>query len=81
MWEPIATAPKDGTPVLLGQVLHGIDDGYQQLDAESAHTLCVGFYSQQGWLTFCCKPDSCPVFMIPTHWLPIPKVTMTAESL
>lgn len=79
MWEPITTAPKDGRPVLLGCALGGPEQGREEVTTESSHTLCVGYFADDVWRTYCCMPDSRPVFMKPTHWLPLPKVSLVAE--
>ncbi len=81
MWQPIATAPADGSPVILG---HGLSDpwtGEWIIDTTSSHTLCIAHYSDGEWRTFCCHPDSCPVFMTPTHWMPLPDACITVKPL
>jgi len=71
-WRPIATAPRDGNSVLLRNVVTG-PDGHGPLDTDSSRTCCVGHFADGAWRTFCCKPDSCPVWATPTHWMPLPK--------
>lgn len=63
-WQPIDTAPKDGTRVLL----------YDRFCREPEHARFVGFWAQDArdstW-----KWWSCPGAFIrrPTHWHPLPE--------
>ena len=55
-WQPIETAPKDGTEVLLCEPLSG---GY--------HFIVVGaFWRQLDWITGGGRQVD------PTHWMPLP---------
>ncbi len=56
-WQPIATAPRDGTDILLG---------FRRRRAVVAH----GFESVHGWYF---SDDDDLVVHEPTHWMPIPK--------
>lgn len=60
-WQPIETAPKDGTDVLLWVV-----DG-----ARGWASLEVGFYEHDEWFA----PDYRPIELYAyraTHWMPLP---------
>lgn len=82
-WQPIETAPRDGTPLLLyvpgcnswnrkrgmPDIMTGIwDDGYSQMDA--------GWYGDLGDIdhgyesTGACFEH---IRLSPTHWMPLPK--------
>lgn len=60
-WQPIETAPKDGTSILLfieGQVIEG-----QWGDWEDWSVACVSSHG-----CGCCSSDN----EAPTHWMPLP---------
>jgi len=57
-WQPIETAPRDGTTVLLWLV-----DGQMMIDGEYA---IQGFHSARAWRT------EFHVTAEPTHWQPLP---------
>lgn len=61
-WQPIETAPKDGTPVLLftGE---GILEAYY-LYGEWNQSACHSTYEGAGGVVISCKP---------THWMPLPE--------
>lgn len=62
-WQPIETAPCDGTPVLL----------FARAKRATASVICVGWHnSYSGWLEFCFSPNS-PCGIVPTHWQPLPE--------
>lgn len=68
-WQPIETAPKDGTEILLFELLRGeesmIRAGYWEDQGESIHD--VG--EAAGWSI----ADSGYIGEIrPTHWMPLP---------
>jgi hypothetical protein len=73
-WEPVETAPKDGTDVLLmymhidTQVVHnGFWIGASDTDDESE----IGWWSYDYSEVTRIKLDD---WMTPTHWLPLPKL-------
>lgn len=80
-WQPIETAPKDGTHILLYSA--GASEDKQ----------CVGhFYKlhltrsqrQQGltdWEGFLCVPDGTAVRSEPTHWQPLPEAPTHVGSI
>lgn len=62
-WLPIATAPKDGTEVLLGRFAPGQEyDGRVRVDWW--RTRMRGGYTGFGHFN--------PTYWPPTHWMPIP---------
>jgi hypothetical protein len=62
-WQPISTAPKDGT-LFLAFLAEPFEFGGQQI--------CVGTFDadMEDWI--CDAPDGGWAFISPTHWVPIP---------
>jgi len=56
-WQPIDTAPKDGTRVLLYDPYNGVGDGY---------------YCNIRWWHYECGDDWYSEEWNPTHWMPLP---------
>lgn len=71
-WQPIATAPRDETDVLLAGTLYG----------RYRPPIVAGWFDKftddPGWYTHD-DPDS-EVNMVPTHWMPLPALP-TPEAL
>lgn len=68
-WQPIETAPKDGTHIL----------GYADTVEEMAVINCLPTWHDDEWsLSVSCKPASDNYFR-PTHWMPLPKPPKTEE--
>lgn len=63
-WQPLETAPKDGTRLLL---LSGpeIDVGYW-----SESVWCQTLATQGAWIIYENRSDT--VILYPTHWMPLP---------
>jgi hypothetical protein len=68
MWQPIETAPKDGTRVL---VYNGKQRGYHTVEEDigvAEWSPCMGVYC---WASIaCCDGVS---YYDPTHWMPLPE--------
>ena len=63
-WQPIETAPKDGTKIILGQ-FDKTKDRYGRVRVDYWHKVSdAGSYS--GWGEFNNR------FWPPTHWMPLP---------
>ena len=80
-WQPIETAPMDGTPVLVfGDDLNYPCEAYWEPRSCTMNIL-VGWYShesmRQGWLCHDGSPDAYgsmdPTQINPTHWMPLPE--------
>lgn len=56
-WQPIGTAPKDGTEVLIYQA--GQTFGYDY---------AIGKQGEYGWV----NRNSASCYNTPTHWMPLP---------
>jgi hypothetical protein len=64
MWQPIQSAPHDGTPVLLGRFKPGDEyDGRVRVDWWRNHM-------RDGYIGF---GHFNPTYWPPTHWMPIPE--------
>lgn len=60
-WQPIETAPKDGTPVLL----------FARLESAEASTRVVGSFILGEWLAQSYVGQNKAV-LVPSHWMPLP---------
>ena len=61
-WQPVETAPRDGTPLLL----------FARASTATASIVLVGWYlTHWDWIECCFAPNS-PVGIVPTHWMPLP---------
>ncbi|SOY81917.1 DUF551 domain-containing protein [Cupriavidus taiwanensis] len=61
-WQPIETAPMDGTPVLL----------YARAAFATAPVRVVGWWIYgQHWVACTFSPNK-PTVLVPTHWMPLP---------
>lgn len=67
-WQPIETAPRDGSPVL-----SGFDCALDGEIDRCAHVLAVAFWCEEtgNWRSFGSNPDSDPLYLQPTHWMPL----------
>ena len=57
-WQPIETAPKDGTPILLGA----------EPNEDGPFSIILGCWYKDGW--YCWTPEK---HIWPTHWMPLPQ--------
>ena len=59
MWRPIETAPKDGTPIVIGRPWNG-----------STILAIAEWIHNRGWWAYWIGQAP----MYPTHWMPIPEI-------
>jgi len=60
-WQPIETAPKDGTPVIL----------FARCKTATASAPVIGWCINGEWIEECFAPNR-PVGIVPSHWMPRP---------
>lgn len=61
-WQPISTAPRDGTPLWL----------FARAKNATTAAQVVGWYlDEHGWIEAAFAPNH-PVGLVPTHWQPLP---------
>jgi len=72
-WQPIETAPKDGTQILLCDALDAdgnpITDGSWGLFVQVA----AWWAGEDAWIVYCDMVRDPPLHFEPTHWAPLPK--------
>lgn len=75
-WQPIDTAPKDGSAVLLCWAVNA--DG-ERIDW-SAEPQTAGVFVQvaswrgeEGWIVYCDHVQDPTLHFRPTHWMPLPE--------
>ncbi len=61
-WQPIETAPKDGTPVML----------YARSEKATAPVVVIGWCLYGHRWVECAFAPNLPVGLVPTHWQPLP---------
>lgn len=72
-WQPIETAPKDDTPVLLWGLFAGEISGISKAPGmEIGYYTGGGDYASQGFLWATTGGDAYAVWCKPTHWMPLP---------
>ena len=71
MWQPINTAPKDGTEILLA-----LNDGSVVMSSW-VEDACE-YIGSSGFFKECDRYGDNPRFYSPTHWMPIPKAPNAA---
>lgn len=62
-WQPMDSAPRDGTPLLL----------FARSKRATASVVLVGWFGGDdlGWIEGCFTPNN-PVGIVPTAWMPLP---------
>ena len=61
-WQPIETAPTDGTPVIL----------FARAKTATASVPVFGWCLHGDWIESCFTPNT-PVGLVPSHWMPRPE--------
>ena len=75
-WQPIETAPKDGTSVLLCQAFDA--DGKPIRDkAWGLFVQVAAWWDEQEWIVYCSTPSEPSLHFDPTHWQPLPAPPQT----
>lgn len=74
-WQPIETAPKDGTRILLVDERGGVFIGHWSDEATFGR-----FETKPGWQIFDCEDDFYSWRRVPTHWRPLPAPPVAADD-
>jgi len=67
-WQPIDTAPKDGTAIL---VCRNVDADGRYLN-EGIFVQRAAWWEGEGWVVYCSLVKEPHLFFTPTHWMPVP---------
>jgi hypothetical protein len=70
-WKDIATAPKDGTWILLCQAT-GADGEPIESESFGLFVQRAAWWKGDGWIDYCSMTRDPSVFFKPTHWMPLP---------
>ena len=73
VWQPIETAPKDGTDVLVCRA-YDADGKLMDYEAHCLFTHRAAWWDEQGWVTYNSQITEKQVFFEPTHWMPVPEL-------
>jgi hypothetical protein len=71
-WQPIETAPKDGTAILLhNNIALGIK-GKKAKECDDTNTVVGAWWGDNEWICYMglVRDPNCP--FNPTHWMPLP---------
>lgn len=66
--QPIETAPKDGTPILVGRAGHRWEIAWWEEESVWLRYINDG----PGWCCYISRSDTHGPSFDPTHWLPLP---------
>lgn len=71
-WQPIDTAPIDGTPIFLAGGYDDNSDHAMESEAEKMRTACRAWWNDGDWIITLAEAGCVNVTRIdPTHWAPI----------
>lgn len=70
-WQPIETAPKDGTSIIL---CRGADADGLPIEPLGLFCQCAAWWGDEGgrWVVYADQIQDPDLFFAPTHWMPIP---------
>jgi hypothetical protein len=71
-WQPIETAPKDGTEILL---CRAVDADGHSITGKSFGVFCqvAAWWGTERWVVYCSLIHDPSLHFEPTHWMPLPK--------
>ena len=69
-WQPIETAPKDGSEILLCRAIDA--DKKPMGDSFGLFVQRAAWWASEGWIVYCSMIQEPRCFFEPTHWMPIP---------
>lgn len=72
-WQPIETAPKDGTTILIygGTYFHDNDGSWNADDSQLKH-VTTAYFRRDGWCMGFGESYNDEIWAKPTHWMPLP---------
>jgi hypothetical protein len=71
-WRPIATAPKDGTALLLCQAFDADGDTILPSDWGVHVQVAAWWGGEKDWIVYCNLMMEPTLHFTPTHWAPLP---------
>lgn len=74
-WQPIETAPKDGTSVLLCWAINADGkpiDWRKDLKTAQVFVQVASWWSDDGWVVYCSQIEEPRLHFNPTNWMPLP---------
>ena len=70
-WQPIETAPKDGTQILL---CRAFDADGNRIEPLGIFAQCAQWWGiEEGWVVYCSMVREPLLHFEPTHWMPLPQ--------
>ena len=75
-WQPIETAPKDGTDILLCWAINAAGeriDWSEHPDTAGVFVQVASWWNgENDWIVYCSLPNEPRLHFNPTHWMPLP---------
>lgn len=73
-WQPIDTAPKDGTGILLCQATDADGSPIGQDSMSVFMQVAAWWEGEDTWIVYCSMVRDPELHFTPTHWMPLPEV-------
>ena len=71
-WQPIETAPKDGTEILLCQATDADGDPMSDESWGISVQVAAWWEGERNWIVYCSMVRDPSLHFTPTHWMPLP---------
>lgn len=82
-WQPIETAPKDGTSVLIhNAIAPGLPGGVSQ-ECWAGNTCVAAWWASSGngkWICYMDAVEDPQAHFEPTHWMPLPSPPLSRKE-
>lgn len=75
-WQPIETAPKDGTAVFLCWAIDSDGnriDWTEDMTTAGVFVQAASWWDNEGWVVYCSMIREPRLHFEPTHWMPLPE--------
>jgi hypothetical protein len=79
-WQPIETAPKDGTEILLCRAFDADGSAITGKAWGVFVQVAAWWKGEDGWIVYCSLVSDPALHFTPTHWMPLPPNPVTPES-